>query len=67
MTTHKPDWTLLLIDRDRCLAERDRLRFEREEVIEALSIIAGGQRQDDTYAGMESKQIARALLARLKP
>lgn len=46
---------------------RDILRSQNAELVEALSIIAGEPRQDDTYAGMDKVEIARSVLARVKP
>lgn len=45
-------------------AERDLLRAQIAEMVEALSIIAGEPRQDDTYAGMDKVEIARSALAK---
>jgi hypothetical protein len=45
-------------------SERDALRERERELVEALSVIAGEPRQDDTYVGMDKVGIARAALAK---
>ena len=45
-------------------SERDQLRERVAELVEALNVIAGEPRQDDTYVAMGSKEIARAVLAK---
>ena len=40
------------------------LRADNADLREALSVISGEPRQDDTYAGMNAVQISRTILAK---